>query len=71
MPTRNSGSGNRVSRVFARATEVPWKEGLTNALDRSGASGYKFFGGSGGCRYGCRPLEAYVPKHLPPKHLRP
>ncbi|HUX15322.1 MAG TPA: recombinase family protein [Phycisphaerae bacterium] len=54
MPTWNSGSGNRVSMVFARATEVPWQEGLTNTLDRSGVSGYKFFGGSGGCRYGCR-----------------
>jgi hypothetical protein len=54
MPTRNGGSRNRVSMVFARATEVPWQEGLTNTLDRAGVSGYKFFGGSGGWRYGCR-----------------
>jgi hypothetical protein len=40
--------------VFGRAPEIPCQERLMNALDRSGVSGYKFFGGSGGCRYGCR-----------------
>ena len=55
MPTRNSGSQNRVSSVAARATETPRQEGLMNTLDRARVSGYKFFGGSGGCRYGCRP----------------
>ncbi|HUU90131.1 MAG TPA: hypothetical protein VM238_02860 [Phycisphaerae bacterium] len=28
--------------LFARATQIPWKEGLTNTLDRGGVSGYKF-----------------------------
>jgi hypothetical protein len=40
----------RLYMVFGRATETPRQEGLTNALDRAGVSGYKFFGGSGGCR---------------------
>jgi len=71
MPTWNGGLENRVSSVAACATETPRQEGLMNTLDRAGVSGYKFLGGSGGCFYGCRPLEAYVPKRLPPKRLRP
>jgi hypothetical protein len=42
MPTWNGGSGNRVSMVFGRTAEIPRQEGLANALDRAGVSGYKF-----------------------------
>ena len=67
----NGSSYNRDSLAFVHTTEVSYRRGLRNTLDRDSLSGYKFFGGSGGCLYGCRPLESYVPKHLPPKHLRP
>jgi len=71
MPTWNGGSENRVSSVAARATETPRQEGLTNTLDRAGVSGYKFFAAQAVVVRVVGPLEAYVPKHLPAKRLRP
>jgi hypothetical protein len=57
--------------VFARATEVPWKEGLTNTLDRAGVSGYKFLAAQAVVVTVVGTIESYAPKHLPPRPLRP
>ena len=38
----NGSSYNRDSLAFVHTTEVPYRQGLRNTLDRDSLSGYKF-----------------------------